>query len=347
MKKKRVYAKFSPTGFLLFFLPLTAVVSVTVLVHSKLTDAPAGVTAAIMFSVIVVFSVICTLLDMLRRTLTNERPAAQILEATDKIASGDFSVRLSPAHPFNKYDNYDKIMENLNRMAAELSKTEVLRTDFIANVSHEIKTPLAVIRSYASALQDGGLSPERRREYAEALFSASAKLSSLVSDILRLNKLENSELRPEAKETDLAENVRSCILGFEELFERKGLTLECDIEEASVLADESLLSLVWNNLLSNAIKFTPAGGTVRVELKNEGSRVSVCVRDTGCGISPETGAHIFDKFYQGDTSHAQEGNGLGLALVKKVIDLTGGEIAVKSEPGKGSAFTVRLQKSGS
>ena len=344
MKKKGARAKFSPTGFLLFFLPLTAVVSATVLVHDKLTDAPAGVTAAIMFSVIVVFSVVCTLLDMLRRTLTNERPAAQILEATDRIASGDFSVRLSPAHPFNKYDNYDKIMENLNRMAAELSKTEVLHSDFIANVSHEIKTPLAVIRSYASALRSDGIPPERRREYADVLVSASAKLSSLVTDILKLNKLENSELRPETKPTDLGENLRASVLGFEEPIERKGLRLECDIDDVTVPADGNLLTLAWNNLLSNAVKFTPEGGTITVTLKDEGTRAAVCVRDTGCGISPETGAHIFDKFYQGDTSHAQEGNWLGLALVKKVIELTGGEIAVESEPGKGSAFTVRLRK---
>lgn len=344
-RRARGAAKFSFTGFLLFFAPMTLAVSAAVLIHSSVSGkewATHGAIAAIMLAVIAALSLLCAAIDTVRRTLTSGRPAAQILEATDRIASGDFSVRLIPGHPFGRYSDYDKIMANINRMAAELSKTEVLRTDFVADVSHEIKTPLAVIQSYAAAL-GGELPAETRREYAAALASASARLSALVSDILKLNKLENSELRPEAREFDLSESVRACVLGFEDILERKALELACDIDDVRICGDEALLSLVWNNLLSNAVKFTPAGGTVRVSLRAEENGAVLSVQDTGCGISPETGAHIFDKFYQGDTSHAQEGNGLGLALVKKVIDIVGGEVSVESAPGKGSTFTVRLR----
>lgn len=346
-KPARRLARFSLVGYLLFFAPMTLSVSVAVLIHGSVSDkawATDGAVAAIMFAVIAALSLLCAVIDIVRRTLVSERPAAQILEATDRIASGDFSVRLTPEHAFSKYSNYDKIMENINRMAAELSKTEVLRSDFVANVSHEIKTPLAVIQSYAAALGSDALPAETRKEYAAALAAASARLSALVSDILKLSKLENSELRPEAKEFDLGESVRACVLGFEDILERKALELACDIDDVRIFGDESLLSLVWNNLLSNAVKFTPEGGTVRVFLREEGDTAVLSVQDTGCGISPETGAHIFDKFYQGDTSHAQEGNGLGLALVKKVIDIVGGQISVESEPGRGSTFTVRLNR---
>lgn len=272
-----------------------------------------------------------------------DRPVAKILNVTEHMAQGEFNIDFSLAHEWGEYDVFDLILENLGTTAEELKKAEARRSDFVANVSHELKTPLAVIRNCADVLRQEGLPEERRREYAEVLGAAAGRLSDLVSNVLKLDKLENGSLPPENKPFDLSESLALCVLQFEEVAERKGVSFDCTIEEGvSLVSDESLLSMIWTNLLSNAVKFTDAGGTVGVALRAEDGGAVVSVRDTGCGMSAETGAHIFDKFYQGDTSHAQEGNGLGLALVKKAIDLLGGEIFVESKPGEGSRFTVRL-----
>ena len=272
-----------------------------------------------------------------------DRPVAKILNVTEHMAQGEFNIDFSLAHEWGEYDVFDLILENLGTTAEELKKAEVRRSDFVANVSHELKTPLAVIRNCADVLRQEGLPEERRREYAEVLGAAAGRLSDLVSNVLKLDKLENGSLPPENKPFDLSESLALCVLQFEEVAERKGVSFDCAIEEGvSLVSDESLLSMIWTNLLSNAVKFTDAGGIVGVALRAEDGGAVVSVRDTGCGMSAETGAHIFDKFYQGDTSHAQEGNGLGLALVKKAIDLLGGEIFVESKLGEGSRFTVRL-----
>lgn len=192
-------------------------------------------------------------------------------------------------------------------------------------------------------LQQPGLPEEKRLEYAHAITAASRRLSDLISNILKLNRLENQQIYPQAIEYNLSEQLYESILVFEDALDQKGLELETDIpDNISVKADSELLSTVWNNLISNAIKFTNQGGKITVRLSKEGSGAMVTVADTGCGMSPETGAHIFEKFYQGDTSHATQGNGLGLALVKRIIDIVGGEISVKSIQGKGSTFTVWL-----
>ena len=222
---------------------------------------------------------------------------------------------------------------------------ETLRTDFIANVSHELKSPLAVMQNYGTLLQQTDLPEEKRMEYAKAITDACRGLASMVTNILKLNKLENQTIYPEAKAYDLGEQLCECLIGFEDAWEKKGLEIDTDIEEnIFVKSDPELLSLVWNNLFSNAIKFTNPGGSVSLRLKSEGAYAVIGVSDTGCGISQEAGKHIFEKFYQGDTSHATKGNGLGLALVKRVIDIAGGDIGVSSEIGKGSTFTVKLRR---
>lgn len=228
-------------------------------------------------------------------------------------------------------------------MTAELEGIETLRTDFISNVSHELKTPLAVIKNYAVMLRKTELSEEKRMEYAKAVSDASDRLSDLITNILKLNKLENQQIYPNVKTFNLGEQLCGCLLKFENIWEQKGIEIETDIEEdVYTESDAELLELVWNNLFSNAIKFTERGGRISLKLFSQGDRAVVQVTDTGCGISPEVGKHIFEKFYQGDTSHAQRGNGLGLALVKRVTDIIGGEVSVNSEIGKGSTFTVKL-----
>ncbi|MGN1104942.1 MAG: ATP-binding protein [Candidatus Coproplasma sp.] len=331
----------SAIGAILFFIFISVVVSIAVLVLELVRNYTESktVTAIVMLAAIILLALAATVIDVIRRKCMVDKPVTEILTATDKIASGDFSVRLSLTHDYAHYNEYDFIKENLNKMTAELEKTEVLHTDFISNVSHEIKTPLSIISNYATALQ-GEVDGETRIKYAQTLVSASQRLTALVGNILKLNKLENQQLTPELNKFRLDESIAQIIISYEDLIESKGIELDCDLEEVELTSCPEYLDIVWHNLLSNAIKFTENGGTVGVYLKRENGKAIVTVTDTGCGISKEVGEHIFDKFYQGDTSHQKEGNGLGLALVKKVIDVLGGQITVESQVGKGSTFTV-------
>lgn len=247
---------------------------------------------------------------------------------------------------------YDAMYENMfdliisdNIMAKELGSVETLRTDFISNVSHELKTPLAVMQNYGTMLRSPDLPENKRIEYAKGITENSRRLASLITNILKLNKLENQQIFPVLERFDLSEQLCESLLQFEEIWEQKNIDIETEIpDEIFIDSDSELLGLVWNNLLSNAFKFTENGGKVSVVLAADNDFVTVKITDTGCGISAETGAHIFEKFYQGDTSHAMQGNGLGLALVKRVVDIMQGEIAVESEVGKGSTFTFKLKR---
>lgn len=274
-----------------------------------------------------------------------DKPMRRLSRAMRAVAQGDFTVSVQPVHKRNKFDYMDLMFEDFNSMVHELSSIETMKDDFIANMSHEIKTPLAVIRGYASALQRGNLSEEEQREYAATIASASESLSVLISNILRLNKLENQEIVPNAAPYDLTRQLSDCALAHEEQWERKHIDFDAQLEErVMILADESMLEIVFNNLIANAIKFTEPGGRIVLRQEKAGGDVVVTVSDTGCGMDEETVKHIFDKFYQGDSSHSREGNGLGLALVKRVLDISGGSIAVRSAPGEGSEFIVRLKR---
>ncbi len=291
----------------------------------------------------ILMAVILTVLTGIIRHYSFSRPMRRLSEAARKIAEGDFSVRVAPLRKDGKKDYIEVMFNDFNKMAEELASIETLKSDYIANVSHEIKTPLSVIQSYAMALQHDTLSPEERREYAKTVVTAAQKLSALVTNILKLNKLENQEIMPGAAPYDLSEQLRCCALAFEDLWENKGITFTANLDETIVIYNESMLELVWNNLLSNAIKFTNPGGSITLTLKNEDGFAVVSVKDSGCGMDEAIGKRVFDKFYQGDTSHSQEGNGLGLALVKKVIEIIGGGITVDSKIGYGTTFTVCLK----
>ena len=302
--------------------------------------------AKLTFGNVVLITVLFGTIDYFRRRAMVERPVKRITQAAEKIMQGDFSVRIQPVKGIPDETGFNRIIDCLNKLTRELSGTETLRTDFIANVSHELKTPLAVMGNYATMLQRPGITEDEKNEYAKAISEASRRLAQLITNILKLNKLENQQIFPRHTSFDLGEQLCQCLLQFEDAWERKGIEIETDIQEnVSVRSDEELLSLVWNNLFSNAMKFTPDGGTVSLGLREEGDWVVVTVSDTGCGMKPETGKHIFDKFYQGDTSHATQGNGLGLALVKRVVDILGGEIGVRSVYGQGSTFTVKIRRS--
>lgn len=284
--------------------------------------------------------------DSLYKRFTVTMPMRRIQEALDKVIAGDFSTRIDYIKGEDSGNEIDEVITLLNHMIGELSGVETLRTDFIANVSHELKTPMAVIQNYGTLLQSPNLPEEQRIEYGKAITEQTRRLSNLVINILKLNKLENQQIYPNMEKYDLCEQICECMLEHEAVWEEKNIEIETDLmDEVYVEADKELLSLVWNNLMSNALKFTEPGGTVRLCLYQDEKYAYIQVQDTGCGMTPETGQNIFKKFYQGDTSHATKGNGLGLALVKRVIDICKGEISVSSTLGEGSTFTVRLHRS--
>ena len=309
------------------------------------TDANISAAAKITFWNVALLSLIFTALDTLRRKLTVERPVKRITDAAEKIIQGDFSVRVKPQSKFGTDDTFNRVIECFNKLTEELGSVETLRTDFIANVSHEMKTPLTVMQNYGTLLQAPGLTEEKRIEYAKGVTDGARRMADMMTNILKLNRLENQQIYPQVTEFDLGEQLCQCLLQYENVWEKAEIEIDTDIaENITVKADAELLSHVWNNLFSNAFKFTPSGGRVTVTLTATEHHAVVKVTDTGCGMSPEVGAHIFEKFYQGDTSHSVQGNGLGLALVKRVVDIMQGEIGVESVVGKGSVFTVKIRR---
>lgn len=272
-------------------------------------------------------------------------PLQKLCEATQLVSEGNFSVRLEANHSQNEYDYIDVTYNNFNRMVQELSSIETLKTSFIADVSHELKTPLAVIQNYGTMLQSPTITDVERVECADTIVEATQNLTTLITNILKLNKLENQSILPEKKEYDLCTQLSDSVLMFVNQLEDKNIELIANIDDhCKITSDETMLSIVWQNLLSNAIKFSDFGSSIILTQFQTDDFISVSVTDTGCGMSEKTKKHIFDKFYQGDTSHSGEGNGLGLALCAKVIVLLDGRICVQSEVGKGTVFTVKLKK---
>ena len=294
---------------------------------------------------IIFLAVLFTIADAVYHYVTVKKPMERIRKELDKVVAGDFSVRIDYIKGPDSGNEIDDVITLLNDVIQELSGVETLRTDFIANVSHELKTPMAAMQNYGTLLQAKDLSDETRIEYGKAITEQTRRLSALVTNILKLNKLENPQIYPNTEVYDISEQLCECMLEHEAVWEEKKIEIETDIqEELFVEADKELLSLVWNNLFSNALKFTENGDMVSLRSYGDEDYVYIEVKDTGCGMSPETGANIFKKFYQGDTSHSTKGNGLGLALVKRVIDICKGEISVVSQLEKGSTFTVRLNR---
>lgn len=356
MTKKNIWhrVKRGIYNYLLFFLLVAFLVTCSTMlfvkvlaqsVNLELTGETLNMAAKLTFANVIFLSILFSAIDMTRRKLTTDRITKHIAQAAKQLVQGDFSVRIKQVSHLGADENLNEIIACFNTMAEELSGVETLRTDFIANVSHEMKTPLAVMQNYGTLLQAKELSEEQRMEYAKGVAQGARRLADMMTNILKLNRLEKQQIYPKSEEYDLGEQLCECLLAYESVWERKDIEIETDIEDGvKVNTDGELLSLVWNNLLSNAFKFTPEGGKVTVQLTATQRHATVKVTDTGCGMSSEVGAHIFDKFYQGDTSHATQGNGLGLALVKRVVDIIHGEISVESTLGVGSTFSVRFRR---
>lgn len=347
-KDKRVKnSLFSLSTFFIYLFMVAFVVTCCImlfLVNSGLnaTWLTTSKGAILTFGNVVLLSFLLTIIDSIKKKITFEIHVNRILEATQEVRHGNFNVRIKPLHKKAKTE-MDVIIDDFNLMIEELSGIETMKTDFIANVSHEIKTPLAVIQNYATLIQDSNLNENQKCEYSKSIITASVQLSDLVSNILKLNKLENQQIYPDVRVYDLSEQLCECMLIFESIWEEKNIFVETDMDEGIIIeADPKLMTIVWNNLFSNAFKFTPEGGKVSVSAKRNKKNIIVTVSDTGCGMSKDVKDRIFEKFYQGDNSHSGNGNGLGLALVKRIVDVMGAEIFVDSELGIGSTFTIKL-----
>ena len=266
------------------------------------------------------------------------RPIDTISDAMIRVAEGDFSVKLDESE---RLGNLELMNINFNKMVRELNSTEMLKSDFITNVSHEFKTPLASIEGYTTLLSATDLNPEQQL-YASNIMESVSKLSTLTGNILRLSKLENQQFHQDKSVFSLDEQIRQSILMLEPQWSKKALNIEPELETIDFCGYEELLPHVWTNLIANAVKFTPKNGTISFRLSKTEGGVLFSISDTGIGMTEEEQAHAFDKFYQGENNHSVSGNGLGLPLVKQIIEMHEGKIQIKSAPTEGSTFTIYL-----
>jgi signal transduction histidine kinase len=266
------------------------------------------------------------------------KPVHNLIEAIEEVAKGDFLVSVKGSN----IPELESLAASFNKMVRELAGIEMLRTDFINNFSHEFKTPIVSIKGFAKLLKEDGVTGEEAKEYLDIIIQESQRLADLSTSVLNLSKVESTEIISEKEVYALDEQIRRAILILEPKWRAKDLLVDVDLENITIYNNAPLLQQIWVNLLDNAIKFTDKGGELQVSLRRVDSSIQFCLRDNGVGIDEETKQHIFDKFYQGDTSHAVIGNGLGLTLVKKIVNLCNGRIEVESSPGKGSIFTVFL-----
>ena len=268
------------------------------------------------------------------------RPIKKLEGAISKVADGDFSVRL---YSQTNSREIQEIYAGFNLMAEELQSTEILQTDFVSNVSHEFKTPINAIEGYSMLLQGNDDLTEEQSEYVQKILFNTKRLSALTGSILLLSKIENQKISTNNTNIRLDEQILETVVALEPLWEAKNVEFNVDMDNIEYYGNEHLTYHIWSNLIGNAIKFGPVGGTVKLRLyTNKDNNIVFTVSDMGAGLTEDTKKHLFDKFYQGDSSHKEEGNGLGLALVKKILDLEGGEILAENIPEGGCRFTVTL-----
>lgn len=333
------------TFFMLFALSVSSLLAGTFLTVIYVTDlkttwdlGPVKITLialAISYVTSGVFSII------LNKNIL--KPLKELTTATKEIAAGNFNIQVDNVlNPFNQSSELGTLVDGFNNMASELKSTEMFRNDFIHNFSHEFKTPIISIRGFARQLYQGNLTPEQEHEFAKIIMDESEQLANMSSNVLLLTKLEHQGIVTDKTHFSLDEQLRNCLILFEEQWSAKNLNLDLDLEEITIFQNAEILSHVWKNIISNAIKFSKQNGFLNIKCKRTVDHIHISIEDTGAGMTEETMKQIFDKFYQGDTSHATPGNGLGLPLTKQIVEVMGGKIFVKSTYGKGSTFTVHL-----
>lgn len=269
------------------------------------------------------------------------KPVNRIINKMNQLAAGDYKVRLDFGKPLEKYPVMAELSDSFNRMAEELQSTEMLRSDFINNFSHEFKTPIVSIVGFTKLLRKGNLPEEQQAEYLRIIEMESLRLAQMATNVLNLTKVENQAILTDLTEYNLSEQIRSCILLLIEKWEEKGIEVAVDFQEHTIYANEELMKQVWINLLNNAVKFTPNRGMIEINITRKDGAVTVSIMNTGSEIAPEHQKNIFNKFYQADESHAAEGNGIGLAVVKRITELHKGTVSVSSENGS-TTFTVTI-----
>lgn len=332
-------------------MKLTILFSIIILVSEILTFTATIVigfltggtsnTVQVVVSVAASFLVGSTLAFVINNTVL--KPLSELVKATRKVTNGDFNIHLEMKYSRLSLKELRELIHDFNEMTEELRNTELFRQDFISNFSHEFKTPLVSIRGFARQLYEGGLTPEQQKEFSKIILDETEYLSALSQNTLLMTNLENKDIITEKTEFSLDEQLRSCMIRLEPQWSAKNIDIDMELDEIRYYWNAPMLAHVWNNLFDNAVKFTPEGGSIRVTLGRKDGLIVATVTDSGCGIPEEAVPHIFEKFYQADTSHATKGNGLGLSLVKKIVELCGGDITVTSEVGVGTTFTVELR----
>ncbi len=330
----------------LFFIVFLFLAFVTLLVYFGVdggflvTDGHVTIGGALTMIYAVCIFIALSIVIMIRMVFIG--PIRKIMAAMGRLAKGDFSVRIDMSNEAYRPREIREFAESFNKAAEELSGTEILRKDFINNFSHEFKTPIVSISGFADLLLDVDLPPEDQKEYLTIIRDESKRLAELSTNILTLNRIESQAILRDTENIRLGEQIRQSVLLTEQKWRDKNLDFEADIEDVEYLGNEALLKEVWLNILDNAAKFSPEGEVVSVTLHKKGGEIIAAVTDHGPGMDEKTRAHIFEQFYQGDTSHRSQGNGLGLAMVRKIVELHGGKVSVDSSPGNGSSFTVIL-----
>ncbi len=270
-------------------------------------------------------------------------PLRKLTKLTKQVSDGNYNINTEGiTNIFTEKTDLGTLVESFEDMTQELSSTEIFRNDFIHNFSHEFKTPIISIRGFANQLYKGDLTPEQQKEFAKIILDESEHLANMSSNVLLLSKLESQEIVSDKENFSLDEQLRTCMLLMEEQWSDKNITIDMDLDEIEYYQNKDLLYHVWMNLFSNAVKFTGEGGTISVKCHPANDAIYIAVSDNGIGMDDATRNHIFEKFYQGDSSHATAGNGLGLSLVKRIIEMMGGRISVESAVNKGSTFIVSL-----
>ena len=267
-------------------------------------------------------------------------PIRKVIDATHKVTEGDFNVSVDLKGVYE----LEELSRSFNKMTTELSSIETLRSDFINNFSHEFKTPIVSVRGFAKLLKDGNLTEDEKYEYLDIIINESERLAQLSTNVLSLSKYENIEIIPDVSEFRLDEQIRRAIVLTEPKWSEKNITVDVALSEITFTANDDLTQQIWLNLIDNAVKFSNQNGGIIIRLEKWNGGVTFTIQDNGIGMDENTKAHIFDKFYQGDTSRSKAGNGLGLVIAKRITELHGGSIEVQSELGKGSKFSIWLPK---
>lgn len=344
MKKKSAFPAsivLISTGIVFILLTLTMFISNAIIIflakHGFITAHPGSSLLPFLIQTGFISILIGTILTLFMGHLPL-RPINTLIQAIHAVSEGDFQTKIYLEHPHE----FKELSHCFNQMTEELSGIEMLRSDFINNFSHEFKTPISSILGFAKLLKKGNLTPEEQQEYLDIIIEESRRLTELSANILNLSKIESLSVLTDFSTFNLGEQIRECIVLLENKWDKKEIMLNINLEELQICGNEQLLKQVWINLIDNAVKFSPAKSEIGLSMHKDHDSIQVMVKDSGPGIDAATQYKIFDKFYQGDASHSSEGNGLGLSLAKRIIELHHGTITVKSEENRGSAFTVTL-----